>query len=122
MSKHGYIVFAAVVLSIFSPASISKAQQKTRKTVPVAASPRATTAPRPIPEGMPLESQQALVKQYCSGCHNEKLKSGGMTLTALDLAHAEKTPELAEKVIRKLRVGLMPPVGSPRPDAETLKL
>ena len=61
--------------------------------------------------------QSTLVNQYCAGCHNEKLKSGGMTLTKLDPSHAEQNPELAEKVIRKLRGGLMPPVGLPRPDA-----
>jgi hypothetical protein len=44
-----------------------------------------------------------------------------MTLTDLDMAHADKNAELAERVIRKVRVGLMPPVGNPRPDAETMK-
>jgi len=61
-----------------------------------------------------------LLSQYCSGCHNDKLKSGGMTLTKLDLEHPGQTAELAEKVIRKLRVGLMPPPGMPRPDATTI--
>ena len=44
-----------------------------------------------VPVGMPVEAQQALVKQYCSGCHNEKTKSGGMSLTQLDLAHPEQS-------------------------------
>jgi len=69
---------------------------------------------------MSVESQSALTKQYCSGCHNDNFKSGGISLSELDLAHAEKNPQLAEKVIRKLRVGLMPPVGKPRPDSKTL--
>jgi hypothetical protein len=43
-----------------------------------------------------------------------------MTLTALDLAKIEATPELAEKMIRKLRTGLMPPAGAKRPDAHAL--
>jgi hypothetical protein len=62
-----------------------------------------------------------LLSQYCTGCHNDRLKSGGMTLTKLDLQHPSQTAELAEKVIRKLRVGLMPPPGMPRPDAATIK-
>jgi len=78
--------------------------------------------PATVPIGMPVEKQQALVKQYCSGCHNDKVKSGGMTLTELDLAHAEKTPELVEKIIHKLRVGVMPPAGNRRPTAEQAKL
>jgi hypothetical protein len=69
-----------------------------------------------------MADQPALVvKQYCAGCHNDKLKSGGMTLTKLDLAHPEQDAELAEKVIRKVRAGLMPPPGLPRPDAGTVK-
>jgi len=82
--------------------------------------PAAGTAKPPL-TGMPVESQQALVKQYCSLCHNEMLRSGGMSLTELDLSHPEKNPELAEKVIKKLRVGLMPPPGRPRPDMEVTK-
>ena len=42
-----------------------------------------------------------LLSQYCAGCHNDKLKSGGMTLTKLDLQHANQSAELGEKVIRK---------------------
>src|SRR6202030_2597379 len=66
-------------------------------------------------------SEHSLIKQYCSGCHNDKLKSGGMTLTKLDLEHPGQSAELAEKVIRKLRVGLMPPPGMPRPDTATIQ-
>src|SRR2546426_4679372 len=51
---------------------------------------------------MPLEARKALVQQYCQGCHNDQTHSGGMTLTALDLAHVDQNPELAEKIIKKL--------------------
>ena len=61
-------------------------------------------------------SQHALVDQYCSACHNDQLKSGAVTLTKLDLAHPDQSAELAEKAIRKVRAGLMPPAGMPRPD------
>src|SRR5262249_35501768 len=74
------------------------------------------------PFGMPLQSQTAMLKQYCMGCHNDAAKRGGMTLTSLDLSHPEHNPELAEKVIRKLRAGLMPPGGNPRPEPEAVKL
>src|SRR6516162_2814498 len=79
------------------------------------AQPRAQLAQAPGPRTarqavaapglMPLESQVGLIKDYCSGCHNEKLKSGGMTLTDLDLAHVDQNPALAEKVIRKVKTG-----------------
>src|SRR5262245_26137322 len=68
------------------------------------------------PDAFPIESQRAFIADYCSGCHNDKLKSGGMTLTALDLTRIPATPELAEKMIRKLRTGLMPPAGAKRPE------
>ena len=72
----------------------------------------------PVP---PVVSGRALVKQYCSGCHNDSLKSGGMSLTRLNPVHPDQSAELAEKVIRKLRTGLMPPPGLPRPGAVAVK-
>jgi cytochrome c553 len=74
----------------------------------------------PRADVLPTESQRTFLADYCAGCHNDRLKSGGMTLTALDLAKIEATPELAEKMIRKLRTGLMPPAGAKRPDAHAL--
>jgi hypothetical protein len=68
-----------------------------------------------------MPSQQALVNQYCAGCHNDKLSSGGFSWTKLDLAHPEKNVSQAEKVILKLRAGMMPPAGMPRPSAESVR-
>jgi mono/diheme cytochrome c family protein len=65
--------------------------------------------------------ERAAFNQYCAGCHNEKLKSGGFSLSTLDLAHPNRAAEPAEKVIRKLRAGMMPPPGLPRPDPATAK-
>jgi mono/diheme cytochrome c family protein len=105
-----------------TPAPAATPQKNvTKPLVNTAVKPAATNLPANLPTGMPVEAQQALVKQYCSGCHNDKTKSGGMSLTQLDLAHPEVNSELAEKVIKKTRVGLMPPAGMPRPDAATMK-
>src|SRR5207249_2930205 len=68
-----------------------------------------------------VDAQRALVGQYCAGCHNDNVKSGGFSWNAVDLQHPEQTAERVEKVIRKLRAGLMPPPGRPRPDAATVK-
>src|SRR5580704_4010048 len=70
---------------------------------------------------MPVTAQQALVNRYCLGCHNDKLKSGGFSWTKIDPAHPDRNAQEAEKVIRKLRVGLMPPPGAPRPEAPTIR-
>jgi mono/diheme cytochrome c family protein len=62
---------------------------------------------------------QALVNQYCVGCHNSKAKAGNFTLDTILSASPEKHGEDWEKVIRKLRVRFMPPIGLPRPDDKT---
>lgn len=71
---------------------------------------------------MSIDQQKALVDRYCSDCHNPDQKLGSMTLTALDLAHPEKNIDLAEQVIRKTGVAMMPPPGKARPDNATMKL
>ena len=65
-------------------------------------------------------SQRAFINQYCAYCHNDQTKSGQMSLSKLDLVHISKNGDLPEKMIRKLRVGLMPPPGMPRPKPAVL--
>ena len=64
--------------------------------------------------------QQAVLNRYCVTCHNEKLKTGGLALDTLDLDRVGADAETWEKVVRKLRAGLMPPAGARRPDRATL--
>src|SRR6266849_3999933 len=63
-----------------------------------------------------LSSQRAVLDQYCVTCHNQKLKTAGLMLDQLDLTHADNA-DTWEKVVRKLRAGMMPPAGMPRPNA-----
>src|SRR5215471_13085942 len=69
----------------------------------------------------PPSSQQELVNKYCVTCHNERAKTGGIVLEKMDVDHPAENAELWEKVIRKLRAGLMPPSGAPRPDRAVLE-
>ena len=70
----------------------------------------------------PVESDLNLVIQdSCVTCHNEATLLGNLSLEAFDVAHAENNAPVAEKVIRKLRAGMMPPPEVPRPDEATLK-
>ncbi len=55
--------------------------------------------------------------QYCFDCHNKSTRSGGLALDSLDTSRLADRAETWEKVVRKLRAGMMPPVGYPRPDA-----
>ena len=64
-------------------------------------------------------SYRATIDKYCVTCHNQRLKTGGLSLEALDLADVAARAEVWEKVIGKLRSGTMPPAGMPRPDAAT---
>ena len=58
----------------------------------------------------------ALIDRYCVGCHNERLRTADLMLDRADLTAVGGAPELWEKVVRKLRAGMMPPAGRPRPD------
>ena len=68
-----------------------------------------------------LESQRAMVTDYCVTCHNPALMEGGFSWDELDIAHPEEDAEQAEKVIRKVRSGMMPPIGEARPRVEEMK-
>ena len=57
----------------------------------------------------------AFLKQYCFTCHNERIKSGGLAIDALDAARVGAHAEQWEKVVRKIKTGMMPPGGAPRP-------
>jgi Protein of unknown function (DUF1592)/Protein of unknown function (DUF1588)/Protein of unknown function (DUF1595)/Protein of unknown function (DUF1585)/Protein of unknown function (DUF1587) len=59
-----------------------------------------------------------LIDQYCMGCHSDRVKSGGLALSELNLDAVHQSAEIGEKVIRKLRGGLMPPAGAKRPDGK----
>src|SRR5688500_16758423 len=67
-----------------------------------------------------LTGQQAVIDKYCVGCHNTRLKTGGLALDELDLSRLADHADVAEKVALKLRAGMMPPLRSPRPDKPTL--
>jgi cytochrome c5 len=61
-------------------------------------------------------SPRPVIDKYCVTCHNQKLKTAGLMLDTADMQNVTRDGALWEKVIRKLRSGNMPPVGSPRPD------
>ncbi len=72
-------------------------------------------------DDMPVEQQRALVNEFCAGCHNDAVMSGDFSWTEVDVEHPEQNAQQVERVIRKVRSGMMPPVGAPRPEAATLK-
>ena len=71
------------------------------------------------PAGHSGATEQALLERYCITCHNDSLRTAGLSLEALDLTDLSANAEIWEKVVLKLRAGMMPPAGRPRPDRET---
>jgi hypothetical protein len=76
---------------------------------------------QPSTDSLPLSvsGQRATLDRYCVGCHNDRIKTAGLALDTLDVAHAGENAEAWEKVVRKLRGRMMPPLGRPRPDEAT---
>jgi mono/diheme cytochrome c family protein len=61
-----------------------------------------------------------VLNKYCVTCHSDKAKTGGLSLEHANLTDIPKGAETWEKVIRKVRAGMMPPPGMPRPDKPAL--
>lgn len=113
MIRAACALLGAGVLALGTVVTTIHAERSTRQT---------TVAPRrgPSPSGpahpavATAAGQTALVKQYCTSCHSDRGKAGGLSLTAFDASSS--SPQDTEKMIRKLRAGMMPPAGAKRPD------
>jgi hypothetical protein len=68
------------------------------------------------PSSMSAESRRAMVEGYCVMCHSDESRTGGLTLESFDVGRPETDPEIAERIIRKLRAGMMPPSFASRPE------
>ena len=77
----------------------------------LAAAPQQTAAP-----AAPWAAERALVDKYCISCHSQRAKTAGLVLEGVDWSNVPAKAEMWEKVIRKVRGGIMPPAGVPHPD------
>jgi mono/diheme cytochrome c family protein len=103
-------LFLIPTFAVTASATLGLVQAATSRPAP--ASARVTTTG-------PATQYRALLDQYCVTCHNERLKTAGLMLDKLDVSDPSAGSEVWEKVIRKVRVGMMPPQGAPRPDPAT---
>ena len=71
--------------------------------------------------GAAQEDVNGLIEEYCTKCHNFEDYSGGIDLEGYDPSNIHTIREVGEKVIKRLRAGMMPPVGEPRPDIPTMQ-
>lgn len=88
---------------------------------PVLPRPAAARRPAPLPAALMAPAElNAVVKQYCQKCHNSTMRRGNLSLADFDVGAPDAKADVAEKVVAKLRSGMMPPVGSARPRVDTL--
>ena len=89
----------------------------------MAVEPQLTVRAAQTPTAPQASSSPGIFRQYCVGCHNERMKAnfGNLSLESIDPADVSSHAETLEKVVRRLRKGQMPPLGRPRPDAATLE-
>jgi Protein of unknown function (DUF1592)/Protein of unknown function (DUF1588)/Protein of unknown function (DUF1587)/Protein of unknown function (DUF1595)/Protein of unknown function (DUF1585)/Planctomycete cytochrome C len=124
MSRSGLAVVGSLFLGLSvvadaqlgarpEPSALTRSARVDRATRPL--SPAHTPAPT-----LPVAAQRALIGEYCLTCHDEDHKKGELSLEQFDPAKADRNADVAEKMIRKLRAGMMPPSGADRPDAATL--
>ena len=118
MKKIILIIGSLTVLSISYVLYGQQAAGAQRSAAPAATAVKAAT---PAP-GAPVTGAAArkLLDQYCVNCHNEDDKLANLMVDTLDTSHVTKDTETWEKIIRKVRAGMMPPAGNPRPDRASI--
>ena len=85
-------------------------------SVLVLVSGTAVTAGTEVSAAPSSATSRVFLDHYCVGCHNERVKTADLALDILDTAKVGDGAAAWEQVVRKLRGGLMPPAGRPRPD------
>ena len=71
------------------------------------------------PAAPPVSAHRDVIATYCTSCHNQRLRTAGLTLDSINVDDVAGSAEIWEKVVRKVRGGLMPPAGARQPDAPT---
>src|SRR6476620_3842666 len=107
----GLVGFICIVTYLELTAAAQTAAAPSTRSRPTPADVRAVSS-----NAAESASSKAALDKYCVTCHNARSKAGGLTLVDADVSRVSASPELWEKVVRKLRDGAMPPPGAPRPD------
>lgn len=108
------LVFAGMMSLLASACTQSVTSSGTAAPSPQASTPTAVTTAANTPV-------DGLLDEYCTGCHNFEDYAGGIDLEGLGPDNIHIDPNVGEKVIKRLRAGMMPPVGEPRPDVDTMQ-
>jgi mono/diheme cytochrome c family protein len=116
--RHAALVITAAFWTAAAVLSAAQTGAKSGSATPV---PTVAPVAAAVPAAGDAAQAKALVTQYCATCHNSRLKTGGLVLDGLDLARLPDHADVWEKVVRKVRAGVMPPQGVRRPDAPALQ-
>jgi hypothetical protein len=111
------VVAPALLAVAFAAASSRSGHVTTREPslAPTARAPEAPTFRAP-------DDLTPVIQQYCMICHNDAARIAGLSFASIEVGRAEENAEIVERMIRKLRAGMMPPPGMPRPGGDTLRL
>ena len=117
MLKRMRVAVGIVVPALVAVSAAGTVHAQAPATAEAGRPPVVTGAPQaPVTTG----AAQAVVDRTCRRCHNERLRSGNLSLADFEVTGAVEQADVAEHMVRKLRAGLMPPAGVRRPDESAL--
>ena len=125
MKKGLYVSFAIWSMGLAIAASQTPAPATASGSAPARSAPQTPAAPAApraaaTPASVAPDTHGPLVKQYCITCHNDRAKTGNLSLEGVSLTNIPGDAVTWEKVIKKVRAGMMPPAGMPRPTPAVL--
>jgi hypothetical protein len=126
MKKGLYVSFAIWSMGLAIAASQTQAPTTAPGSAPARSAPQVPAAtpaaPRAAvtPASVAPDTHGPLVKQYCITSHNDRAKTGNLSLEGVSLTNIPGDAVTWEKVIKKVRAGMMPPAGMPRPTPAVL--
>ena len=87
-----------------------------------ASAPLSLYAPAPddLTTEHPTSTETEVVQRTCVRCHNARRLNGNLSLEGFVVEEADRNADIAERMVRKLRAGMMPPPGARRPAGDTL--
>src|SRR5262245_28957736 len=107
-ASQAFLIASGAMVAVIG---VSASQQATSTAAPTRSVNQTST---------PAVLDRSLVDRYCVTCHNEKQKTGGLTLESVDFGQTAANAETLEKVVHKLRSGQMPPAGARRPEKDAI--
>src|SRR5258708_5944716 len=118
--RSGFAV-GVIALTAFTGFEIlgSATAQTPAQMAPAQIASNAPSAPSAMSALTPDDHKKMLM-QYCTACHNDKLKTAGMSVVPLDANNLQANQATWEKILRRLSLSEMPPRGMPRPPKEQI--